>query len=170
MEGVQWETLSKKYTDNSVYFLSSNESKVRTYCDICKSDAEGIACFMNQETKLASIIVKCHKKTFGLRVTFELLSSKYLIGGFMICEDSKLRAITRIQRMDPIITKHTLILEEAIRHAKEKVFKQIHGSGSFINPDQFEVIKGTIHPGANLEEIEEEVNLMQETRRIILED
>lgn len=160
---------SSKYS--SIYFLTPSESKIFGYCEICNKAVEGIAVIPDLEMKLTTVVLKCHKKTHGIRVTDELLSSNR-IRGFALDKDEKVKPVERVTKYDPMVTVYTMRLESAIREAKEKVYKKIYGNGQWVSPDKFGVVrKSMINPEAIEEVTEEEYDKdLLTRRRIILED
>jgi hypothetical protein len=152
-----------------IYFLTSAESKLRVYCDICGGLVDGVACIRKPEVRLSTIIVKCHNNTFGLRITDELLSTGKICG-FILNKEEKVIPVERNSRIDPIVSIHTIILEEAIRQAKEKIYKKIYGSGGqFVDSSKYGIVRSAM--SALSEEVgeQEAEEILGPRRRIILE-
>jgi len=153
--------------NSSIYFLTSGESKIRAFCDICGKEADGIACILDLEMKLTTVIIKCHKRTLGVKITDELLNHGK-IAGFVLDRDEKIKPVERQSRIEPIVSIHTMRLEAAVREAKEKIYKKIHGNGSWIDSSHFGIVRSAM-TGVPADEVSE-AELPQKGRRIILED
>lgn len=156
--------------NSSIYFLTSAESKVRAYCDICHHEVDGIAFVPDLDMRWTTIILKCHKTTNGVKVSDELINSGS-IAGFMLTQKSIIEPIGRHNRFDPMVTLYTIKLEVAIREAKERIYKKLHGSGQWIDSTKFGVVRGSmVNPDGEIKDAEEDDFELGKGRRIILED